>query len=183
MQTEPPQPRRGFSPAGDDDSAWQASNCALARLLKRYRPLLGAAAARAAAVGRGIDALEPLMLALCRRTCRFCPEPCCIINTVWFDFQDLLFIHLQGMAVPSRQAATECGVACPFLGRRGCRLDFRGRPWTCIRYLCPAQRRVLARNGSRLLADTERKIVGIDRQREQMVSAVVRQVRRHRLAP
>lgn len=171
-----------FSSAGDGESIWQASNCALARMVVRYRPFLGAALARARAIGRGIDALQLPMLHLCRRTCRFCPEPCCITNTVWFDFRDLLFFHLQGIDIPSRQAATECGEACPFLGDHGCRLDFCSRPWVCIRYLCPAQRTLIRRQG----LSSERELTGnietIDDLRDQMESEVVRKIKRSRPA-
>jgi hypothetical protein len=180
MQMDPTQRPIGSPPAGDDGPVWRVSNRALARLLARHRPLLGTAVARAEAIGRGIDALQPLMLDLCRRTCRFCPEPCCITNTVWFDFKDLLFFHLQGIAISPRQAATECGVACPFLGGHGCRLDFRSRPWMCIHYLCPVQRSVLRKLGP----STERELLGnlatITDLRDRMEAEVVRQIRRSR---
>ena len=118
---------------------WQESNCALARLLAIHRRTLERAIAVAVEIRRGIDELTPLMAALCGRTCRFCPEPCCIGHTVWIDFRDLLFLHLLKEPIPPCQAASGPGEACPFLTHHGCRLPPRIRPWMCIQYICPAQ--------------------------------------------
>lgn len=156
---------------------WRESNCALARLLARHRHALNTAITTAVAIGRGIDELTPLMLALCRRTCRFCPEPCCITNTVWFDFQDLLFFHLTGALIPGRQAASAPSEACPFLGHHGCTQPPRIRPWMCIQYLCPAQRAILEKQGRTGLVGLLNKIETINRQRAMMETDIVRCIR------
>ena len=152
---------------------WQQSNCALKRLLNRHRPLLGRAAATAGTIRRGIDELIHTMEALRLRTCHFCPEPCCITNTVWFDFRDLLAMHLLDEFLPARQAATESGEPCPFLDHHGCRLPWRMRPWMCIKYICPAQRVLMKKNGqpdSAVLAD---HIDRIEEQRFRMEADVL----------
>jgi hypothetical protein len=166
-------------PSGDFQT-WQESNCALARLLSRYRHVLNTAVATAETIGQGIDELMPLMVALCRRTCRFCPEPCCITNTVWFDFQDLLFFHLTDAPIPVRQAASMPKEACPFLGPRGCTQPPRVRPWMCIQYLCPAQRAILERQGGWVLGDVSRKIETINQQRSMLEADLVRCIRNNR---
>jgi hypothetical protein len=157
---------------------WHESNCALARLLKRHRRVLGKAQATAVDIRREIDALTPLMTALCRRTCRFCPEPCCITNTVWIDFRDLLVLHLLEEPIPPCQAASEPGAACPFLSHRGCRLPRRIRPWMCIKYICPAQRAVLQKKGRAVSAALDADIVKIERHRVRLEAEVLRRIRR-----
>jgi hypothetical protein len=155
-------------------SRWQVSNCTLARLLAKHRRDLGRAVAVAGEIRRAIDVLAPWMAALCSRTCRFCPEPCCVNNTVWIDFRDLLYLHLLGEAVPACQALSDPPDPCPFLTPRGCRLPWRIRPWMCIQYLCPAQRAVLEKAGppvSRALFQKLRR-TGLNRLR--METEVVR---------
>lgn len=156
---------------------WRESNTALARLLARHPRILNRAIAKAVEIGRGIDELTPSMAALCIRTCRFCPEPCCITNTVWFDFQDLLFFHLLHACIPAYQAVAEPNDACPFLSHHGCRLPPRTRPWMCIRYLCPAQCRILENQGPPPASDLTGKIAIIAKQRAGMEAEVVYRIK------
>jgi hypothetical protein len=157
---------------------WHQSNCALARLLSRHQRVLNKATAVALEIRREIDELTPLMTELCRRTCRFCPEPCCITNTVWIDFRDLLFFHLTDEPIPPCQAASDSGDACPFLSHRGCRLPRRIRPWMCIKYICPAQRAVLQKKERPVSAALCADIQKIERNRLRMEVEVIRRIRR-----
>lgn len=156
---------------------WRESNGALSRLLKRIHRELIQARALAVEIRLAIDQLLPEMTALCRLTCRFCPEPCCITNTVWIDFRDLLLLHLLEAPVPTRQAATNPGDACPFLGPRGCRLPWQTRPWMCIKYTCPAQRGVLQKKGRPAWAALYADIEIIEENRIRMEAEVVRRIR------
>ena len=156
---------------------WQESNCALARLLAIHRRALASAMAMALEIRQAIDELTPLMAALCNRTCRFCPEPCCIGNTVWIDFRDLLFLHLLEEPIPACQAASNPKDACPFLSHHGCRLPPRIRPWMCIQYICPTQRAILKRKGRPTAADLLAKIKRIEKKRFAMEAEVVRWIK------
>ena len=162
---------------------WQQSNCALKRLLSRHRPLLEKAAAMAAAIRRGIDELVHTMEALCHRTCLFCPEPCCITHTVWFDFRDLLVMHLLDEFLPARQAATDPGEPCLFLGHHGCRLPWRTRPWMCIKYICPAQQILMKKDGQPDLAALGDHIDRIEDQRLRMETEVINRIKTIRINP
>lgn len=168
--------------SGDGDvalkSQWQKSNCALARLLANHRRVLGKARTAAVEIRRGIDELAPSMAALCVRTCRFCPEPCCINNTVWIDFRDLLFLHLLEAPIPPCQATSDPGDACPFLSHYGCRLPPRIRPWMCIQYVCPTQRVVLKRKGRSATTALLGKIERIEKKRFMMEAEVIRRIKR-----
>ena len=163
---------------------WQQSNCALNRLLNHYRPSLEKAAATAETIRRGIDELIHTMEALRRRTCRFCPEPCCITNTVWFDFRDLLAMHLLDEFLPARQAATEPGEACPFLDPHGCRLPWRMRPWMCLKYICPTQLALLKKEGRPDPTALRERIETIENRRLGMETEVLGRIRpRRQTAP
>lgn len=175
--TPPFWPDNGVTPRTPQ---WHESNCALTRLLAIHRRDLGRAVAVALEIRRGIDELTPLMAALCSRTCRFCPEPCCIGNTVWIDFRDLLFLHLLQEPIPPCQAATDPGDACPFLTHHGCRLPPRIRPWMCIQYVCPTQRAVLKRTGREAATALLGKIKRIEKKRIRMEAEVIRRIKRRR---
>ena len=159
---------------------WQESNCALAGLLANHHRILEKAIAVAVEIRRGLDELAPLMAALCNRTCRFCPEPCCINNLVWIDFRDLLFLHLTEEPVPPSQAASLPGYACPFLSHKGCRLPPRMRPWMCIQYICPTQQTILKSKGRTATAALLGKIKRIENNRIRMETEVIQQIKRRR---
>lgn len=161
-------------------SPWRPTNLALARLLKRHRQALGKAIRLAGDIADRMDTLTPLMEALCRRTCRFCPEPCCITLTVWIDFRDLLLLHLLEKPIPVRQAATDPGQACPYLSWRGCRLPPDMRPWMCTQYVCPTQAQVLKQTGRTTMAALSVSVKQIERQRFAMEAEVIRQIKRKR---
>ncbi len=162
------------------EGRWQESNLALARLLANHRRGLDKAIAVALEIRRGIDELAPCMAALCSRTCRFCPDPCCITNTVWIDFRDLLLIHLLKAPIPPCQATADPGDACPFLSHRGCQLPPRIRPWMCIQYICPTQRALLKKKGRLTGAALLGKINRIEKKRVRMEAEVVGRIRRRR---
>lgn len=159
---------------------WRSSNDALARLLARHRPGLAPAAVMARRIRHAVDTLVPAMTALCRRTCRFCPDPCCINHTVWFDFRDLLLFHLLDEPIPARQAATEKGEPCPYLTGRGCRLPWRMRPWMCLSYVCPAQLAILKNEERSRSAIIYNKINRIGNYRLRMEAAVLDRITRRR---
>jgi len=83
---------------------------------------------------------------LCVDSCPWCPEPCCLKASVWFDFKDLLFLHFNQQPIPPAQPKANLSMPCRYLGPRGCRLPRLTRPWICTWYLCPTQTAKL-RNG------------------------------------
>ena len=85
---------------------------------------------------------------LCIDSCPWCPEPCCLQASIWFDFKDLLFLHFNGQSIPPAQPKDNLSMPCRYLGPGGCRLPRITRPWICTWYLCPTQTAKL-RNGHR----------------------------------
>ena len=76
---------------------------------------------------------------LCIDSCPWCPEPCCLKASVWFDLKDLLFLHFNGQSIPTAQPKDNLSMPCRYLGPGGCRLPRINRPWICTWYLCPTQ--------------------------------------------
>jgi len=141
-------------PWSDRESPWKNSNRALGRLIAHHRNDLKAARSLAEAIRSQLMSLFGLMDDLCRNCCPWCPDPCCILNKVWFDFRDLLFFHLLELPIPPAQLNCGDRQACRYLSHHGCRIPRIIRPWACTRYICGTQTRHLARlntaPGSRL---------------------------------
>jgi hypothetical protein len=110
-------------------------------------------------------------------TCTVCRRPCCRDARVWLDFKDLLLIHLTGQAPPPGQLRRDRHSGCRYLTARGCTLPRGARPWVCTWYICPHQRRALARDipgGVRLLARWWPEITALRSQMEAAFAAGVR---------
>ncbi len=126
------------------DRRWVSTNRTLLAWLENRRPSLSLALQIASSLQERIEALFPLMDDLCRAACPWCPDPCCIVTRVWFDFRDLLFFHLIAAPVPPGPIGRK-GSACRYLSAHGCRLPRLLRPWACSQYICATQRRFFAK--------------------------------------
>jgi hypothetical protein len=98
-------------------------------------------------MAREIDAhlqlLARQMDVICANTCIHCPDPCCLTASVWYDFRDLLSLHLLETPIPIGQPAADYQGVCRFITHTGCSLPRMIRPWICTWYLCPVQSRWL----------------------------------------
>ncbi len=157
-------------------SAWMESNRALARLITRHRPMLGRAFETAEDILRRMRSLFPTLDELRALTCPWCPTPCCIVNKVWLDFNDLLFMHLTQQPIPPMQLAGGPGETCRYLAHRGCLLPRLSRPWACTLYLCATQRRALAKTGRFREDELDRSIQFIKTTRLNMEAALARAI-------
>lgn len=130
-------------PPWKDAESWREANRTIALLTARYDGAMQETRQIVRSLYRNMFSLFPLLDELCMVSCRYCPEPCCLSAYAWFDFKDLLFIHLNGLAIPPAQLMTDRKMICRYLGGRGCTLDRISRPWICTWYLCPTQMNVL----------------------------------------
>ena len=129
------------------ETRWHDSNRALGKLIARHRPKLDMAVGLAERIRYRLESIFPQMDRLVRMTCPWCPEPCCIVNKSWYDFQDLLFLHLIKQQIPPAPLTSDPEDTCRYLFSRGCVLPRIIRPWTCTGYICPTQTRRLSRRG------------------------------------
>jgi len=147
---------------------WRQANLALQHLCTRHQTSLAPARITARKLKRCLEALYPLLDDLCDQTCSGCAEPCCHVATVWFDFRDLIFIHLSGQAITTVQLSRSPEGNCRCCGPTWCCLPRLSRPWTCARYVCPPQKRLLAQMPADTLAGFEKAVATIKALREQM---------------
>lgn len=87
-----------------------------------------------------INKVDKALSKLSRSTCGCCPDVCCNRATVWYDFRDLLFHHLEFGKIPQAQISRSNNGVCCYLGQRGCLLTRPHRPFICTWYLCPSQK-------------------------------------------
>lgn len=160
---------------------WRASNRALHRLIQHHRSNLEAAEHAAGRIRSPLQSLFPVLDQLCMATCPWCPEPCCIVNKVWFDFQDLLFFHLIGERLPPAQLASERRETCRYLAHRGCVLPRIIRPWACTMYVCGTQMRKLRRADEGVRERLQLTVQDIRIARLTMEEAFVNALNRQRL--
>ena len=126
-------------PPWSSAATWREANQTIELLVRLHFVRLKQATRLAFDLASHLAAIFPQMNDLCARTCRWCPDPCCLVAKAWIDFQDLLFLHLSGQSIPPSQLLDSATDTCRFLGVKGCRLPRIARPWICTRYLCPPQ--------------------------------------------
>jgi hypothetical protein len=88
-------------------TSWREANHAVAVLINRHGHHLHETKRVARNLYRKTVSLFPLLEELCRATCTYCPDPCCFSAYAWFDCKDLLFAHLNGLAIPPAQLMTD----------------------------------------------------------------------------
>ena len=121
-------------------SDWNEANDALRVIIDRHSGLLDAAVVLAIEIRLRLAALYPMSNRLGQRFCTVCNNPCCRVATVWYDYTDLVYIHLNQLTLPPRQILKRSGTGCIYLDIDGCTLPRWVRPWICTWYLCPNQK-------------------------------------------
>ncbi len=127
-------------------SAWQEANQTLDHLIQMYDIKLKTAKSLARSVRKNLESIFPILDQVNALTCPWCPDTCCIAAKIWFDFKDLVFLHLNGLTIPSAQPIKSLKDSCRYLGPKGCTLNRTSRPWICTWYLCPTQTAILRKN-------------------------------------
>jgi len=131
------------SPPWGLDREWKEANRSFKIHIDRYRSELGSVFLSAQDVRNRLALISSLLHTLALETCRFCPGSCCQTASPWYDFRDLLFLHLTDVIVPERQLLQQRNDICRYESPAGCRLERLQRPFVCTWYLCPAQKREL----------------------------------------
>ncbi|MDJ0720100.1 MAG: hypothetical protein QNJ04_00615 [Desulfobacterales bacterium] len=159
-------------------AAWREGQLSLTRTIAASRAELNAAAALAGRIIHRYDLAGDLFDELADVTCETCRRPCCLDAKVWLDFKDLLLIHLSGREPPPAQLRGDWWGRCRYLTSNGCALPRTSRPWVCTWYICPDQRRSIARRLPGAPARLARWWSEIASWREQMENAFILAVHR-----
>ena len=102
-----------------------------------------------------------------KRICVECEAPCCTRVHYLFNEKDVLFLKLSGRKRRwKREIFTKKG--CWFLGKQGCILDPKSRPFICHTYICDALKMEMKRCDSGLIALMERTFKVIGEMRSQL---------------
>lgn len=120
-------------------NSWHAVQLSLHHHTARFSSVRESLLPLAQDIELRLHAAAVQMEALCAHTCTHCPDPCCLKASVWYDFRDLLGLHLYGEAPPMGQPITNYGDICRYLSHSGCTLPRSNRPWICTWYICPVQ--------------------------------------------
>ena len=130
----------GAEPPWGSKVKWQIVNRDLDYLIYRHYDALKDAVMLARDLQVRMVSIFSLLDDLCRVTCPWCPDPCCLAARAWIDFKDLLFLHLAGHPVPPEQLLSNFKESCRYWSPRGCMLPRISRPWVCTWHLCPTQK-------------------------------------------
>lgn len=145
---------------------WREANTSLDRVIEINRDELAEARRLAWELRAHLESIFPTMDNLCMITCPDCTDPCCQRAWVWYDFKDLMFLHLPHIPLPPGQLMGARGERCRYATPTGCRLARLHRPFVCTWYLCPAQIQCLGRERKAVLNETMQTIKTLRRQIE-----------------
>ncbi|MEZ4528786.1 MAG: hypothetical protein R2941_22975 [Desulfobacterales bacterium] len=153
---------------------WGEINETIAHMIHLYRDELAEAIILAQDAEKLLESVFPLMEELCAASCPSCREPCCRVARLWFNFQDLLFLHLSGNSIAEGQPHKEIHLHCRYLDRSGCTLPRMERPWICTWYLCPPQTSLLRKKGKSVKNRVEQIFSEIKEKRRAMEDEFLR---------
>jgi hypothetical protein len=91
---------------------WKTANRNLEYLIRRHGPNMNRAVVLARDIQVRLESSFLLLDDLCAVTCPWCPDHCCLAATVWIDFKDLLFLHLNGHQIPPAQLLGDLKETC-----------------------------------------------------------------------
>ena len=157
-----------LAPPWGSNPAWQEANRCIDIHVHRYNAKLKSSLTMAQDLRARLESIFPILEDLCTVTCSWCPEPCCLTASPWFDFRDLIFLHLNHLSIPLNQPIDAYEATCCYISPQGCKLPRIIRPWICIWYLCPVQKANLKKRGNCLLETFIRTIEEIKIARKQI---------------
>jgi hypothetical protein len=98
-------------PPWGSTSVWAEANNSIRYLIELHKQSLCEAIHVAYDIKNMLINLFPIQDDLLNTTCVNCQSPCCGTATVWFDYCDLIFMHLIGQSVPHHQLIEKIGRA------------------------------------------------------------------------
>lgn len=124
------------------------------------------------------ESISETVTRACSNTCPDCNDICCIRATIWFDFQDLLYLYFWKGRLPHTQifktALPGQRAACCHLSETGCSLARSERPFVCTWYFCPSQNAYLERFSKDGLKKIETSLIRIKGLRQELEDLFVR---------
>ncbi len=169
-------PTNLLSPPWGTEDTWQEANRIIGALVERLFSKLKSAVSLASSVFLELEGSFGILDDICLETCPHCPDPCCLNASPWFDYRDLVFLHLNNMAIPPGQPISSWNATCRYYHPQGCTLDRIFRPWICTWYLCAVQTANLKARHVRQWHDLSRTIRNIKILRKEMEDAFIQAI-------
>jgi hypothetical protein len=132
-----------YSPWGTKE-LWSEANSTLHYIIENHYKELQKARDIAERIQAEYQLLFPAIEKLSATTCPKCKNPCCLHAKPYFDFRDLIYLHLSNEQVPEMQTIASSADQCRYITPAGCRLNRLQRPWICTWYICPNQLALIA---------------------------------------
>lgn len=154
-------------PPWGSEVLWSEANWTMKYLNRRHYQALCRARDLADAIHACLQNLFPLMNSLCEAACSQCRACCCQQAKPYFDFRDLVYLHLREEKIPAGQPIGTSEESCRYHIQNGCLLPRSNRPWICTWYTCPAQRSLLP-EGEWDTTRLDHQLRGIKEQRESL---------------
>ncbi len=152
---------------------WQAAHDTLARTLAECQDTLQPAIVMAMRIRERIAAMDGPLSQLGSHTCSQCRAICCGHAHAYYDFKDLIFLHLGRVALPAHQTFEKPRQTCRYLAADGCCLPRLQRPFICTWYLCAAQKTRLAQSAKSMQHFLLNSLEAIKSGRKQMETTYV----------
>ncbi len=161
-------------PPWNSIDTWLEANRSLNFLMQRNLSELDRAMSLAHKVQTRLASIFSIIDDLCKATCPWCPDPCCLSAKVWIDFKDLLFLHFGGHQIPPEQLLPNLKTVCRYWSLKGCGLPRMTRPWVCTWYLCPTQQANLRQKARHIQDIFSRSVEAIKTGRKEMEAEFIR---------
>jgi len=158
------------------EASWREANDSIEHLVVRHVNELPKARGLAQSILIEMFGVFMEMNRLCSDTCPKCNEPCCRVATLWFDYKDLIFLHLNSLGIAAAQPVDHYGDICRYLGERGCNLRREERPFICTLYLCPAQTSRLRRKSRLFYREFNMKLSVIKNRRKKLEDEFIQSI-------
>ena len=163
-----------LAPPWGSKIAWQEVHGSIGYHVDRYQISLKPVVTLARRARTRLESIFEFLDDLSTETCSRCPDPCCLTASPWFDFRDLIYLHLNRLRIPSSQTIDAYRADCRYLSAGGCILSRSIRPWICTWYLCPVQTANLEKRGPDQYETFKRTVKEIKRLRQQLEDAFIR---------
>jgi hypothetical protein len=127
---------------------WSEANSTLHYIIENHYKELQKARDIAERLHAEYQLLFPAIENLSTTTCPKCKNPCCLHAKPYFDFRDLIYLHLSNEQIPEMQTIADSSDQCRYITHVGCSLNRSQRPWICTWYICPSQLTIISTESS-----------------------------------
>lgn len=155
-------------------ASWREANYSFNFIIQRNLSELDRVISLVQKVQNRLASIFSILDDLCKATCPWCPDPCCLSAKVWIDFKDLLFLHLGELPIPPEQLLPNFEKICRYWSPKGCVLPRMSRPWVCTWYLCPTQQANLRKKAHHIQDEFNRLIQAVKIYRSEMEDEFIR---------